>query len=186
GDQHTAGQHTAGQPAGGPAAGADRPFLFSRSEFFHRPLTRDAITRLLAVFTGEREPGVSYELDFMPWAGAYGRTSPDATAFVHREGLFLLKHSAVVSLPVTAGARNAAHRWVTRCWAATRSGGSGLVFPNFADPDLDSPADRYYGSNLSRLALIKQRYDPGDRFRHSQSIPLPARQAGPHDTDEEV
>jgi hypothetical protein len=46
------------------------------------------------------------------------------------------------------------------------------VFPNFADPDLDSPADRYYGSNLPRLLLIKQHYDPGGLFRQPQSIPL--------------
>ncbi|MBO0810092.1 MAG: BBE domain-containing protein, partial [Actinobacteria bacterium] len=169
--------HPTGQPAAGPAAGPARPFLFSRSEFFNRPLTRDAITRLLAVFTGEREPGVSYELDFMPWAGAYGRTGPDATAFVHRDGLFQLKHSAVAEPPVTAAAHNAAHHWVTRSWGTTHPCGSGLVFPNFADPDLDSPADRYYGSNLPRLRLIKQRYDPGDRFRHPQSIPLPGRPA---------
>ena len=101
------------------------------------------------------------------------RTSPDSTAFVHRDGLFQLKHSAVAEPPVTAGAQNAAHRWVTRCWATTHSCGSGLVLPNFADPDLDSPAGRYYGSNLARLRLIKQHYDPGGMFRHSQSIPLP-------------
>jgi hypothetical protein len=75
--------------------------------------------------------------------------------------------------PSTAEARNAAHGWVTMSWAAAHPCGSGHVFPNFADPDLDSPADRYHGGNLARLRLIKQRYDPGDVFRHPQSIPLP-------------
>lgn len=173
GNQPAASHPRGSKPAGGLAAGPERPFLFCRSEFFNRPLPGDAITRLLAVFAGEREPGVSYELDFMPWAGAYNRTSPDTTAFVHRDGLFQLKHSAVAEPPVPAGAQNAAHRWVTRSWATTHPCGSGLVFPNFADPDLDSPADRYYGSNLARLRLIKQHYDPGGLFRHPQSIPLP-------------
>ena len=172
GNQAAASHSGASQPADGSAAGPERPFLFCRSEFFNRPLPGDAITRLLAVFAGDREPGVSYELDFMPWAGAYGRISPDATAFVHRDGLFQLKHSAVAEPPLTAGAQNAAHRWVTRSWATTHPCGSGLVFPNFADPDLDSPADRYYGSNLPRLLLIKQHYDPGGLFRQPQSIPL--------------
>jgi FAD/FMN-containing dehydrogenase len=161
------------QPAGDSAPGPARPFMFARSEFFNRPLAGDAITRLLALFESDREPGVSYELDFMPWAGAYARTNPEATAFVHRDGLFQLKHSAVAEPPVTAGAHNAAHRWVIRSWATTHPCGSGLVFPNFADPDLDSPADRYYGSNLPKLQLIKQHYDPGGLFRHPQSIPLP-------------
>ena len=168
-----ANQATASQPVRSPVAGPQRPFVFCRSEFFNRPLPADAITRLLAVLADETEPGVSYELDFMPWAGAYGQTSPDATAFVHRDGLFQLKHSAVAEPPVTVGAQNAARRWITRSWATTHPCGSGLVFPNFPDPDLDSPADRYYGANLSRLELIKQHYDPGNLFRHPQSIPLP-------------
>jgi FAD/FMN-containing dehydrogenase len=173
GSQPSTSQPSAVQPDGGPVTEPERPLMYCRSEFFNRPLPRDAISGLLAVFAGEAEPGVSYELDFMPWAGAYGRTSPDATAFVHRDGLFQLKHSAVAEPPGTAGAQNAAHRWVTRSWATTHPYGSGLVFPNFPDPDLDSPADRYYGSNLPRLRQIKQRYDPGGLFRHPQSIPLP-------------
>ena len=166
-------QPVASEPADGSAPGSERPFMFCRSEFFNHPLPRDAISRLLAVFVGEREPGVSYELDFMPWAGAYARTSPDATAFVHRDGLFQLKHAAVAESPGAVAAQSAAHRWVNRSWAITHPYGSGLVFPNFPDPDLDSPADRYYGSNLARLRLIKQHYDPGGLFRHPQSIPLP-------------
>jgi hypothetical protein len=50
-----------------------------------------------------------------------------------------------------------------------------------ADPDLDSSADRYYGGNLAGLRLIKQRYDPGDVFRHPSRSRFPARQANPHD-----
>lgn len=156
---------TAPQPA--------HPFLYSRSEFFSAPLPSQAIGALLAAFTADQEPGISRELDFMPWGGAYCRISPDASAFVHRDSLFQLKHSAVVKPPVTGGGSNSAHRWVTRSWDSVHPWGNGHVFPNFADPDLDTPASRYYGSNLPRLTRIKQHYDPGNTFRFSQAIPLP-------------
>jgi FAD/FMN-containing dehydrogenase len=161
----------------GPAAGQlpppVHPYLFSRSEFFSIPLPGEAIGALLAAFTAEPEAGISRELDFMPWGGAYGRAAPDASAFARRDGLFLLKHSAVVAPPVTGVRCVSAHRWVTRSWDSVHRWGTGQVFPNFADPDLQDPGGSYYGRSLPQLTRIKQHYDPGNVFRHSQSIPLP-------------
>lgn len=62
-------------------------------------------------------------------------------------------------------------------WAAVHPWGSGGVFQNFADPDLEYRAEAYYGSNLPRLVRVKTRYDPGpvcqgDVFRSAQSLPL--------------
>jgi FAD/FMN-containing dehydrogenase len=166
-----------GEGATGPVAGHPplpvHPFLFSRSEFFGNPLPGEAIGALLAAFAAEPEAGISRELDFMPWGGAYGRAVPDASAFAHRDGLFLLKHSAVVAPPVTAARRASAHRWATRSWDSVHPWGTGRVFPNFADPDLHDPAASYYGRNLPELKRIKQHYDPGNTFWHRQSIPLP-------------
>jgi hypothetical protein len=42
------------------------------------------------------------------------------------------------------------------------SWGSGRVFPNFADPELDP--DAYYGTNHDRLLQIKRRYDSSGSF----------------------
>ena len=58
-----------GQPA---AEGHD----FSKSEFFARPLSGDAIAALVAGFGRERPAGQSRELDFTPWAGAYNHPPP--------------------------------------------------------------------------------------------------------------
>jgi len=52
------------------------------------------------------------------------------------------------------------HRW-----------GSGRVFQNFADPDLEDWAGAYYGSNYDRLVRVKARYDPAGFFRPHQSLP---------------
>ncbi|MGH2476059.1 MAG: BBE domain-containing protein, partial [Candidatus Limnocylindrales bacterium] len=96
---------------------------------------------------------------------------PDATAFVHRSELFQIKHAAVVDPPAITHAVVAAHRWVTRSWTSVRPWGSGRVFQNFADPDLEGWADAYYGSNYDRLVRIKARYDPSNVFRFGQSLP---------------
>jgi FAD/FMN-containing dehydrogenase len=143
---------------------AGHPYLFCRSEFFARPLPAEAIAALLETFSRERAPGESRELDFMPWGGAYNRVPSDATAFVHRDELFLLKHSVVVDPSASAGAKEAAHRQVEAWWASVHAWGSGRMFQNFAVPELDAWADAYVGSNLDRLLQIKARYDPSDFF----------------------
>ena len=65
----------------------------------------------------------------------------------------------------------AAHQWVTRSWASVHPWGSGRVFQNFADPDLDNWAGAYFGTNYERLVRVKARFDPGDAFRFGQSLP---------------
>ena len=147
-------------------------YLFSKSEFFRRSLPREAVAALLETFSHERKPGESRELDFMPWAGAYNRVRPDSTAFVHREELFQLKHAVVVEPDVSEGGKEAAHRQVTRSWASVHPWGSGRVFQNFADPDLEDWADAYYGPNLDLLVRVKARYDPENVFCFDQSLPL--------------
>jgi FAD/FMN-containing dehydrogenase len=149
-----------------------RPYLFAKSEFFSRPLTTDAIEALIRNFARARASGESRELDFMPWGGAYTRVRPEATAFVHRDELFLLKHAAVIDPQPSTNEKEAAHRWVTSSWMSVHPWGSGRVFQNFADPELEDWGAAYYGSNFERLVQIKARYDPANVFHFDQSLPL--------------
>jgi hypothetical protein len=151
----------------GPEATFEHPYLVARSEFFRRHLPSEVVASLLATFSESWTPGQSRELDFMPWGGAYNRVRPDATAFVHRSERFLLKHAAVVD-PVTAAAeKQAATAWATRSWASVHPQGSGRVFPNFADPDLQDWNAAAYGANAGRLSRVKATYDPAGLFRFS-------------------
>jgi FAD/FMN-containing dehydrogenase len=148
---------------------------FSKSEFFGRPLPTEATAMLMKNFFEGRVAGQSRELDFTPWGGAYNRTRADATAFVHRAELFLLKHAVVVKPDAPAAERQAARHWLARSWELVRSWGSGRVYQNFPDPDLLNWAHAYYGANYDRLARIKARYDPDDFFRFRQSLPRTKR-----------
>jgi len=163
------GEAGGGQAAHGPSA--QHPYLVVKSEFFRRPLPAQAVAELVEHFVQGRPAGQFRELDFMPWGGAYNRVPAAATAFVHRDALFQLKHAVVVDPQASTGAKQAAHRWVTRSWALVHRWGSGRVFQNFADPDLEDWAGAYYGSNYDRLVRVKARYDPGGFFRSHQSLP---------------
>ena len=128
----------------------------SRSEFFSRSLSSEVITALLDELG--REGRGRRELAFTAMGGAYNRTSPDATAFVHRGERFLLQHNGD-----DAG-------WVDRSWEVAHRYGSGRVYPNFPDLQLENPADCYHGDNLARLVTAKHRYDPDRFFRFPQAI----------------
>jgi FAD/FMN-containing dehydrogenase len=149
-----------------------RGHRFIKSEFFKRPLSAEVIEAFLENFRKGRVAGQSRELDFSPWGGAYNRMSAAATAFVHRDDLFWLKHATEVYPGASSAEKEAAHDWVTRSWGTVHPWGTGRVFPNFPDPDLEDWAHAYYGKNRDRLLSVKARYDPGNLFRFRQSLPL--------------
>jgi len=141
---------------------------YSKSEFFRRELTADAIEALLNHFTESAQARV---LDFTPWGGAYNRVPVDATAFAHRAERFLLKQEVVVEATADDAEREAARGWLARSWELVHPYGSGGVYPNFPDPDLDDWARAYHGPNLERLMRVKAEYDPENVFRFAQSVP---------------
>ena len=147
----------------GPAEGPEG-HLYSRSEFFRQPLPAGAIAALVDHFT---TPGPFRVLDLSPWGGAYNRAAPEATAFAHRRERFLVKHDVVVTAPADAAE---AREWLARSWEIVHPWGSGGVYPNFPDPDLDDWARAYHGPNLERLRRVKARYDPERVFAFEQSI----------------
>jgi len=72
------------------------------------------ITALIENLKEKRVPGQSRELDFTPWGGPYNRVRADATAFVHRDEVFLIQHAVVVDPDVSATEREAARSWLAR------------------------------------------------------------------------
>jgi hypothetical protein len=66
---------------------------------------------------------------------------------------------------VDPGVATGARRWLQKSWETVHPWGSGGVYPNFPDPDLDDPPQAYYLTNHERLLRVKARYDPDDVFR---------------------
>jgi FAD/FMN-containing dehydrogenase len=156
-------------------SGEQRPFerdpghSYSKSEFFRRQLPADVVEQLLALF-GDGRQRETRVLDFTPWAGAYNRVPADATAFAHRAERFLLKQEVVVDASAPDAQRQAARDWLSRSWELVHDYGSGGVYPNFPDPELENGAHAYHGANLDRLRRVKATYDPKNVFRFDQSI----------------
>jgi FAD/FMN-containing dehydrogenase len=149
----------------------DRPgHVFSKSEFFRRPLPHEAITALLRNLPRGWGAGQSRALNFTPLGGAYNRVPADATAYVHRDERFLVEHVAVVDPEAATATRGTARQWVARSRACVHPWGSGRVYPNFPDPDLADWTEAYYGTNYERLVRVKRTYDPQNLFRFEQSL----------------
>jgi FAD/FMN-containing dehydrogenase len=151
--------------------------LFSKSEFFRRSLPSETITALVDNLSQGLAEGHWREVSFLPWGGAYNRVRADATAFVHRAELFLVQHLASINPGASQAESGAARDWLARSWALVHPSGSGGVYPNFPDPDLQDWAHAYYGANYSRLLRVKAQYDPGNFFRFHQSLPRHAPRA---------
>jgi Berberine and berberine like len=113
---------------------------------------------LLSTFFGG-EPGGGRQLTFTAMGGAYNRVPETATAFAHRSELFMLQHTA-----------EAPSAWIDRSWEAAHADGSGRVYPNFPDPQLDDWAGAYHAGNHFRLAAAKKAYDPDRLFHFPQCI----------------
>jgi FAD/FMN-containing dehydrogenase len=139
-----------------------RPYM--KSEFFRQPLSAGAVEALVERFVRGRRPGEARKLDFMPWGGAYNRVPADATAFPHREELFLLEHSVVVPAGFDAAATETARAWLSDSWHIVHPSGSGGVYANFPDPDLPGEQRAYWRGNLERVRRVKDRYDPEGVF----------------------
>jgi FAD/FMN-containing dehydrogenase len=135
-----------------------RPYM--KSEFFREPLPTEAVEALVDLFVRGRRPGEARKLDFMPWGGAYNRMAANATAFPHRQELFLLEHSVVVPAGGDAAATEAARAWLSDSWELVHPSGSGGVYANFPDVDLPDEHRAYWGANLERVRRVKEKYDP--------------------------
>jgi FAD/FMN-containing dehydrogenase len=139
----------------GPGEDEDEVVHLSKSEFFRRPLSADAIAALV---DHARDPRAT--LDLSPWGGAYNRVAADATAFPHRAERFLIKHDVAVE-PGRAGA---AREWLARSWEIAHPFGTGGAYVNFPDADLDEWDAAYHGANRERLLHVKAGYDPDAMF----------------------
>jgi FAD/FMN-containing dehydrogenase len=146
-------------------------YLYTKSEFFRRPLPGETVAALVEYLINGLAHGQSREVDFLPWGGAYNRVPADATAFAHRGERFLVQHLVEVGADAAAAERDAARDWLARSWALVHLWGSGGVYPNFPDPDLQDWPSAYHGTNYDRLRRVKAAYDPDGFFRFHQSLP---------------
>jgi FAD/FMN-containing dehydrogenase len=150
----------------------------AKSDFFTRRLSSPGIATLLAGIERLRglggAQGGAGGIAFDAFGGALNRVHPAATAFVHRDALFLAQYLTSWTAPGSERGIARQHEWLRSCYAALHPHGSGQAYQNYVDPDLRDWRHAYYGQNYARLARIKARYDPHQLLRFPQAITPPA------------
>ena len=94
-----------------------------------------------------------------------------ATAFVHRNALFLAQYSTAWNSPASSpgGVANE-HHWLLGYYKALHPHASGHAYQNYIDASLKNWQSAYYGVNYKRLTQVKATYDPHQLFKFPQSI----------------
>jgi FAD/FMN-containing dehydrogenase len=132
---------------------------------FLRTLSDDAIDTFVACVAARPSPRTIVKLEHAH--GAATRVASDAAAFPARDHAFDL---VVLSLWNDAkdDARNVA--WTRQFDSAMRPWSARLVYVNALAHDDGARVRDAYGDNYTRLATIKAKYDPANRFRQNQNI----------------
>ena len=99
--------------------------------------------------------------------GASNRISADATAYPHRDANFVMN---VHTRWRDRGDEQTAIKWAREFFAATAPHATGGVYVNFMPEDETERVPGAYGSNYTRLAALKARYDPDNLFRLNQNV----------------
>jgi FAD/FMN-containing dehydrogenase len=158
----------------GPGGQLARVPAFAKSDFFTKPLSRRGIRALLSgieklsAIRGAENGGGSIAFDAL--GGAVNRVHPAATAFVHRDALFLAQYYTSWTWPGThIGVANQ-RRWLRTYYNSMHPHASGQAYQNYIDPELPGWQRAYYGANYPRLVQVKHKYDPLNLFSFPQSI----------------
>jgi len=161
-------------PTQNPAGRLSRQIEKAKSDFFDKTLPPagiqavvDAIDQRLDDPALQTGGGVLIDA----YGGALNAPSPSATAFVHRDQLFLAQYFTTWSTSTPQSTQHATLKWLADFAHAIRPFASGEAYQNYIDPDRADWKQAYYGSNLTRLRKVKTTYDPHDFFHFAQSIP---------------
>jgi FAD/FMN-containing dehydrogenase len=144
---------------------------YAKSDFFTAPLSSAGISTLLAgVVALQRVAGAAGGVGGIAFDALGGAVAPGATAFVHRNALFSAQYTTGWTVGAGAAGINNQHTWLRKYWNSMRPYASGQAYQNYIDPDLTNWRQAYYGANYSRLAAVKQKYDPAGLFTFPQAI----------------
>ncbi|TCO55982.1 FAD-binding oxidoreductase [Actinocrispum wychmicini] len=130
------------------------------------PITDDLIAAMLDFGGRFTSPGNITLL--LPMGGAAAAVPPDATAFRHRDGSYVMEIAA--AWQPDDPAPDTHRSWADGLWAAARPWATGVEVNHLADEGLDR-VRAAYGDNFPRLAELKRTWDPQNVFHLNQNIP---------------
>ncbi|MET9442745.1 FAD-binding oxidoreductase [Streptomyces sp. NPDC006610] len=160
----------------------------NKSAYYRTAIPAAQIDRIYEQLTRDDLVNPTANVQLSSFGGKVAAVAPDATAFPHREAAF----KAAWSIWWTDPADEAMSlRWLREFYQSVYADTGGVpvvnevtdgCYVNYPDIDLSDPKyntsdvswqELYYKGNYARLQRVKQKYDPRDVFRHSQSVKLP-------------
>jgi hypothetical protein len=133
---------------------------------FTQELSDDAIATIVEHANQAKSPFTSVVIEF--YGGAMSRIGAADTAFAHRDAVWDIGIMAQWTDPKESEQHIA---WARGMAEAVRPFSSGAYLLNFLGEESDATIRAAFGSNYSRLAAIKNKYDPTNFFRINQNIP---------------
>lgn len=123
----------------------------------------------------ENEPALSGSTAFILFdllGGAISDVAHDATAWVHRDGLYSGQFGVTWDeLGPNPALLRASKAWLAEFYDKLDPYVVGGCYQGYWDPDVVNWPKMYYGSAYPRLRTVKSAYDPGNFFRFQRSIP---------------
>ena len=138
-----------------------------RSDYVKSPITDEGIRTLMSEMLKFGPGSISAICD--SYGGKIAEPAVDSSAFAHRDALFSIQYYSQWVSAKDTPSKLAMSRQV---YQAMRPYVSGFAYVNYPDAELPDYARAYWGDNLAMLKQIKSKYDPGNVFKHRQSVPL--------------
>ncbi|MFO1443862.1 FAD-binding oxidoreductase [Bacillus sp. Bva_UNVM-123] len=135
------------------------------SAYVYEPLS-DAALGVLTQYL-QNAPGPINVIAFDAYGGAISQVPIDATAFAHRNALFVIQYQ---SYWVQDEDEKKNIQWIEQFRNSMLPYTRG-AFRDYCDTMIPNWATAYFEENLVRLKKVKQMYDPENLFRFEQSIP---------------
>lgn len=130
-----------------------------RSQYFDQAIPLDALKELLQRLLHGRTELQLREIEFIPWRGQYAMQA-DHSCFPHRNAHMLLRYNSLTGRNPTETVETSMQAWVDDSRDILVNFANGCIYAGYVERDMPNPLLSYFGQNATKLATLKQKYDP--------------------------
>jgi len=151
----------------GPGGGLQREAFAATSHVGYQPLNAKGVQTIVDTVGAAPSSLIEAGLSMDALGGKVAEVAPDATAFVHRQAKITVQYTATYA---GAGAAATAGNFVHGFRKAMTPSWGDAAYVNYIDDTISDYKSAYWGKNASRLATVRQTYDPHGFFTQPQDF----------------